>query len=251
MSDVLIGLLLFLAALFVIAVVLKAIGRVFGFLFGKRTPKATTREPAALPAQPTDLPIAHQPKPPRFRPPALHHRPPVVLQVIAFPFRVILFPIRWSAVLILFPWSIALYNRLNPAAQRVRECEANMKIALAKQVNLTNSLLDIASHYANHETTTQLRISENMVRRTEMVGQVIRKADQALAFLSSTADAYPQLKAHQGYIKTMNELNTLETDTQIRRERYNAECRDFNSTVCQFPTVLLARCLGYGPFRYS
>ena len=59
------------------------------------------------------------------------------------------------------------------------------------------------------------------------------------------AEAYPQLKANESFLRLQDELAGTENRIAVERKRYNDDVRDFNQTIKRFPSNLVA-----GLFRF-
>jgi len=67
----------------------------------------------------------------------------------------------------------------------------------------------------------------------------------ALKSLFAVAEAYPDLKANQNFLKLQDELSDTENKIQAARRFYNGNVRDFNTRQQVFPTNIFAGMLGF------
>ncbi len=67
----------------------------------------------------------------------------------------------------------------------------------------------------------------------------------ALKSLFALSEAYPQLRAIDGFTSLQNSLAQLEDSVQNARRYYNAVVRDLNTKILQFPTSIFAGMLGF------
>ena len=67
----------------------------------------------------------------------------------------------------------------------------------------------------------------------------------ALARLLVVVERYPELKANQNFIRLQDELAGTENRIAVARRRYNEAVRQYNQKIRSFPTVILARMLGF------
>jgi len=163
-----------------------------------------------------------------------------------------LLPVGWAmiwllwvaAVVLLFPFSIAVYNRHNTMRQGLNEKQANISIAVGRRLTLVAQALETAKRYADHELQVQIRVSENMLRSST-------NAASASAYVSRLVDAYPVLRADGTFLRTIAELRHVEDDIQSKREEFNASCQSYNSSVTRFPTVLLTWPMGFRTRAYA
>jgi LemA protein len=67
----------------------------------------------------------------------------------------------------------------------------------------------------------------------------------ALRGLLAVAESYPDLKANTQFQELQNALQSIEGDLSNSRRYYNATVRDFNTSIQQFPGVLIANAGGF------
>ena len=67
----------------------------------------------------------------------------------------------------------------------------------------------------------------------------------ALGRLLLLAEAYPELKANQNYLKLQEQLAEIEDQLQMARRYYNGSARDLNVAIQSFPSVVIARPFGF------
>ena len=79
-------------------------------------------------------------------------------------------------------------------------------------------------------------------------------ADQAmsgaLGRLIAVAEAYPQLKSDQAFLKLQDELAGTENRVAVSRSDYNGAVQQYNSYIRQFPAVLTAKMTGAKERKY-
>ena len=59
------------------------------------------------------------------------------------------------------------------------------------------------------------------------------------------AEAYPELKAQEGFLNLQKELSDTESKVAYARQFYNSVVRDFNTKIVVFPNNLIAGMLGF------
>ena len=63
-------------------------------------------------------------------------------------------------------------------------------------------------------------------------------------------EAYPQLKADQGFLRLQDELTGTENRIAVARNDYNQSVNAYNSYIRQFPAVITAKATGAQPRKY-
>jgi len=72
----------------------------------------------------------------------------------------------------------------------------------------------------------------------------------ALRSLFAVVENYPDLKANQNFLALQGELTNTEDRLQTSRRFYNANVRDYNQRVQQFPSRLIAGTFGFKEEEY-
>jgi LemA protein len=67
----------------------------------------------------------------------------------------------------------------------------------------------------------------------------------ALRQLFAVVENYPDLKANQNFLALQQELSNTEDRLQTSRRFYNANVRNYNERVQQFPSTIIARTFGF------
>ena len=150
-----------------------------------------------------------------------------------------------GVIVVLFLWFIATYNRLISAKNAADNSWADIDVQLKRRYDLIPNLVETVKGYAGHEKT----LFENVTKaRTAAMGAQT-PADHAAAedalsgtlkTLFAVAENYPDLKASQNFMELQSELRDTEDKIQAARCFYNANVRDWNTLIQQFPTNLVA-----------
>jgi LemA protein len=72
----------------------------------------------------------------------------------------------------------------------------------------------------------------------------------ALGKLFAVAEAYPDLKANQNFLALQTELSNTEDRLQTARRFYNANVREFNTRIGQFPSSVIAGMFHFEPAEF-
>ena len=68
---------------------------------------------------------------------------------------------------------------------------------------------------------------------------------QALGKLFAVAEAYPELKANEGFVRFQQQQQEIEDKIQGARRFYNGGARDLNIKIKTFPTNIFAKKHGF------
>ncbi len=155
--------------------------------------------------------------------------------------------VLWIGIplLIFAAWT---YNKLQKQAQDVREATSNVSVVVSKKLNLLNSLVDVVKSYQEGEQFTHLKVAQD--NNAVALAAAIQQSGSMLAALQSMAERFPNLKANEQYHRLIDSIQHCELDLQRSRESYNAAAKHYNNVFLAFPTVLIARFIGFSKAPY-
>lgn len=163
-------------------------------------------------------------------------------------------PWVWFAVgggiIVLFV--IIVYNSLVSRRLETQNAFSQIDVQLKRRYDLIPNLVETVKGYAKHEAQTL----ENVVRarNAAMGAQGGSIADRAAAEnqLTSTlrsifalSEAYPDLKANQGFINLQEELSGTENRIGFSRQHYNDVVSNYNTSLQRFPANIVAGLFGF------
>jgi LemA protein len=147
-------------------------------------------------------------------------------------------------------WLAGTYNGLVTLRQAVRNAWAQIDVQLKRRHDLIPNLINTVKGYAAHEKDTFERVVNARARATSATvpAEVIRaegELSSALGRLLAISEAYPELKANQGFLALQQELAATEDRVALSRQTYNDSATRLNTRLQTFPTVLVAAMLGF------
>ncbi len=151
-----------------------------------------------------------------------------------------------------------MYNGLVGLRNRAAGAWADIEVQLKRRHDLVGNLVETVKGYAKHEQKTLEQVIDARGRAMGAAGSGgPRESGQAENLLTSQlrslfalAEAYPDLKANQGFQELQGAIERLETEIQAARRYYNAVVRDLNTKVQSVPDLLVARMFGFGERDY-
>jgi LemA protein len=153
------------------------------------------------------------------------------------------------ALVVIF--GIVSYNRFVSQRQLIKDSWANIDTELRRRYDLIPNLVETVKGYAAHER----QVFENVTRaRAAAAAATGSPAEQAAAEgpfvaalrqLFAVVENYPDLKANQNFLALQGELTNTEDRLQTSRRFYNANVRDYNQRVQQFPSMIVARMFSF------
>lgn len=152
-------------------------------------------------------------------------------------------------------YAINVYNSLVNQREFVRNAMANIATQVESRWDALKNLIEATKSYSNHEsdllkeiTAKRSGISKNSsAYEVEKDDQLFNKA---LGRINVVAENYPDLKASQVYIKTMDSVNYYEEKVRMSRMVYNDTVTKLNRQVQQFPTSIFAGLFGFHQEEY-
>lgn len=155
-----------------------------------------------------------------------------------------------AAVLI---YAVVVFNRLVRQRNVVREAWSGIDVQLKRRTDLVPALVETVKGYATHERTlleevTQKRalsIDAQAQGNVAQNAQATQQLGSAVGRLIAVAEAYPQLKANQNFLKLQEQLSEIEEQLQYARRYYNGAVRNLNISIQSFPEMLIAGPLGF------
>jgi len=152
-------------------------------------------------------------------------------------------------------WLIGVYNALIKLRNRTDEAWSDIDVQLKRRYDLIPNLVNTVKGYATHESGTFEKVTE--ARNKAMSAQGAQAKGEAENMLTNTlksvfalAEAYPELKANQNFMKLQDELSDTENKIQASRRFYNGNVRDFNTKIQVFPNNLIANSLGFKKYEF-
>jgi LemA protein len=150
---------------------------------------------------------------------------------------------------------ISLYNRLVRLRNGAEGAWSDIDVQLKRRHNLIPNLVETVKGYASHERKTLTDVTEARSRAAGAIGPSDQSGaenalTQAISRLFAVAEAYPELKANQGFQQLQGELSALEDAIQKARRYYNAIVRDLNTACDTFPSNVVAGGFGVAKKDY-
>ncbi|MBQ3810069.1 MAG: LemA family protein [Kiritimatiellae bacterium] len=143
-----------------------------------------------------------------------------------------------------------LYNGLVDKSEGADKAWSDINAMLLRRADLVPNLVNAVKGYASHEK----EIFENVAEaRSKLLGAKTpaeaAEADAALSGvlgrLLAIAEAYPELKANENFLKFQDELAGTENRIAVARTDYNAMVKDYNASIRRLPASLIAGPLGF------
>ncbi len=160
----------------------------------------------------------------------------------------VLVPVILIAIVVFY--FISIYNTFAGLKVKVKEAWSHIDIQLKRRVDLIPNLVETVKGYAKHEkevfeNVTKARAALMGASNATEASQADNMLTGALKSLFAVAEAYPELKAQEGFLHLQKELSDTEDKIAYSRQFYNSVVRDFNSQIVMFPSNLIAQMFGF------
>ena len=147
--------------------------------------------------------------------------------------------------------AVVSYNRFVSQKTLIKDSWANIDTELRRRYDLIPNLVETVKGYAAHEKEVLENVTRTRAMAASATGSPAEQAAAegpfvaALRQLMLVVENYPDLKANEGFLQLQGELTNTEDRLQTARRFYNANVRDFNRRVKQFPSMIVASLFGF------
>jgi LemA protein len=150
------------------------------------------------------------------------------------------------------------YNQIQQYDENAAQAKQQISVQLQRRADLVPNLVNTVKGYAQHEEAVFTQVAQ---ARAGLAGAIQSGDPQqmatanagltgALGRLIAVAEAYPQLKADQGFLRLQDELTGTENRIATSRNDYNEAVRSYNTYIRTFPQALTAKVTGAKPRTY-
>lgn len=167
---------------------------------------------------------------------------------------------RWMAFLI--PLAILTtgcgYNRIQELDESAASQKSQIEVQLQRRADLIPNLVQTVQRFAQQEEAVFTNVAN---ARAGLLGAIRSGSAQEMANANETlggalgrllaiAEAYPELKSDQTFIRLQDELAGTENRIAVSRRDYNDSVREYNTLIRRFPTVITAKVIGADEREY-
>ncbi|MDR2541479.1 MAG: LemA family protein [Candidatus Peribacteria bacterium] len=162
-------------------------------------------------------------------------------------------------VAILVLWGIGSYNGLVNGQEAVETQWGQVENVYQRRADLIPNLVATVKGYATHEQGALTAVVEARAKATAITidpsnvtpeqlkafSNAQGELSQALGRLLAVKEAYPDLKANQGFLDLQTQLEGTENRISTERHRFNEVARGYNTSVRNFPGNIIANLFGF------
>lgn len=152
-------------------------------------------------------------------------------------------------------WLLLAYNKFVRSKQMVAEAWSGIDVQLKRRADLIPNLVEVVSGYAKHESNTfeevtRRRAQQQSASTTAERSAVENELTKTIGTIFAVAEAYPELKANDEFLKLQHTLVEIEDQIQYARRYYNGAARNFNILARTFPNNIVAATFHFSEFEY-
>jgi LemA protein len=150
------------------------------------------------------------------------------------------------------------YNRIQQLDENASQAKQGISVQLQRRADLVPNLVNTVKGYAQHEEAVFTQVAQ---ARAGLAGAIQTGDPQQMATANATltgalgrliaiSEAYPQLKADQGFLRLQDELAGTENRIATSRNDYNQAVQAYNTYIRTFPQAITAKVTGAKPRTY-
>ena len=160
-----------------------------------------------------------------------------------------------ALLVVLALWVIYAYNSLVRVRNEAETGWANIDVQLRRRADLIPNLVEAVKGYAAHERgvfdeVTRARAAVLGAEGPRAAAEANDMLGAALGRLFAVAEAYPQLRASENFLRLQDELTDTEDKIAAARRYYNATVLRFNTRQQTFPTLIVGRMFRFEPREF-
>ncbi|MFK7900821.1 MAG: LemA family protein [Cyclobacteriaceae bacterium] len=169
-----------------------------------------------------------------------------------------------GALVLVALWGISAYNGLVGSDEGVQAAWGKVESQYQRRADLIPNLVNTVKGAAENEKGILVDVIEARAKATQttidpskLTPEMMKKFQAAQGELSSalsrllvTVERYPDIKSNQNFLELQAQLEGTENRITVARDRFNDVVKPYNSKVRSFPTVLIAKILGFDAKGY-
>lgn len=167
-------------------------------------------------------------------------------------------------ILVALLWGVGEYNGLVKAEEGVSAQWAQVENAYQRRSDLIPNLVQTVKGYASHEEKTLMEVMQARSQATSVTVDPSKLTEESLQQFQSAQNSlggalgrliaihenYPDLKANQNFLELQAQLEGTENRINVARDQFNKVSREYNTSIRQFPTNIIASLFNFQQKAY-
>ena len=155
-----------------------------------------------------------------------------------------------AVLALLILWGIGVQRKLVSAEELCKNAMSQIGVQQNSRWDALTALAELVKGYNEHEYKTLM----DVIGQRKEVGSGSTAAEaqaqedaigKVFSQIKMVAEQYPDLKANEQFLKTMDSVNTYENQVRLARMTYNDTVTKFNRIVRMFPDSIVAGLLKF------
>lgn len=161
-----------------------------------------------------------------------------------------------AIIVLIALWAISTQRKLVVLDENISNAMSQIGVQLSSRFDALTALLDLTKTYAKHESETLIKTIKSrriVITAKSTPEDVLRQEgiiSEALCRIAMLSEHYPELKANETYITTMDAMQTFENMVRTSRLVYNDSITKLNREIRMFPSAIIAGVLGFRQRNY-
>lgn len=160
-----------------------------------------------------------------------------------------------AMVALVLLWVMSVQRTLVSKEEFCKNSLSQIGVQQASRWDALKALAEMTKSYSDFEYKT---ITDVIAQRKAITGSSSvadanaqeRLLGTAMNHINVVAEQYPQLKASDTYVKTMDSINTYENQVRMSRMVFNDTVTKYNKLIRQIPDSFVASLLGFQAREY-
>lgn len=144
---------------------------------------------------------------------------------------------------------IGSYNGLVSKDEAVKQANSKIEASLQRRADLIPNVVNSVKGYMSHEEEIFTKIADARAKIGSGNKEVKKEGEteltSAISRLLVVQENYPELKADAQVSALISELEGTENRLFIARKDYNDTATEYNKSIRQFPTSMIAGMFGF------
>ncbi len=154
-----------------------------------------------------------------------------------------------ALVLVAF-WFVSVQRRLVSCDENCSNAMSQIGVQQQSRWDALTALAELTKGYSEHEYNAlkdiiAMRQGVNGNSTAQQADEQEQLIAKAMRSINVTVERYPDLKANETYIKTMDSVNVYENQVRTSRMFYNDSVTIYNRVIRMFPSSFVASILNF------